>query len=104
MRVRGLLLWASWPNRSIADRVSLQVTSISGSNDRLATPAKIDAAKPKLPPDTRYVVIAGGNHSLFGDYGPQSGDGTPTITRDQAQTQIRIASLDLLRRVETAAP
>ena len=103
-RVRGLLLWASWPNRSIADKTSLQVTSISGSNDGLATPAKIDAAKPKLPPDTRYVVIDGANHSFFGDYGLQSGDGTPTITRDQAQTQIRAASLDLLQRVEAAAP
>jgi len=103
-RVRGLLLWASYPNSSIADRTQLQVTSISGSNDALATPAKIDAAKSKLPPDTRYVVIHGGIHSFFGDYGLQSGDGTPSITRDEAQAQIRAASLDLLRRVEDASP
>ena len=103
-RVRGLLLWASYPNSSIADRTQLQVTSISGSKDALATPAKIDAAKSKLPPDTRYVVIDGGIHSFFGDYGLQSGDGTPSITRDEAQAQIRAASLDLLRRVEDASP
>ena len=70
----------------------------------MATPAKIDAAKSKLPPDTRYVVIDGGIHSFFGDYGLQSGDGTPSITRDEAQAQIRAASLDLLRRVEDASP
>ncbi len=103
-RVRGLLLWASYPNRSIADRRSLMVTSISGSKDGLATPAKIDAAKSKLPADTRYVVIDGGIHSFFGDYGLQSGDGTPSISRQQAQTQIRSASLDLLQRVERAPP
>ena len=101
-RVRGLLLWASYPNASIADRTSLQVTSISGSKDGLATPAKIDAAKSKLPPDTRYVVIDGGIHSFFGDYGLQKGDGTPSITRDEAQAEIRAASLELLRRVEDA--
>ena len=102
-RVRGLLLWASYPNGSIADQTSLQVTSISGSNDGLATPAKIDAAKPRLPPDTRYVVIDGAIHSFFGDYGVQSGDGTPSITRERAQTRIRAATLDLLRRVDATA-
>jgi hypothetical protein len=104
VRVRGLLLWASYPNRSIADRAGLQVTSISGSDDALATPAKIDAAKPRLPPDTRYVVIDGGIHSFFGDYGLQSGDGTPSITRDGAQMKIQVASIDLLQRVETGSP
>jgi len=57
-----------------------------------------------LPPDTRYVVIDGGIHSFFGDYGLQSGDGTPSITRDEAQAQIHAASLDLLRRVEDTSP
>jgi len=103
-RVHGLLLWASYPNRSIADQTSLQVTSISGSQDGLATPAKVDEAKPRLPPDTRYVVIDGGIHSFFGDYGLQSGDGTPSITKEQAQVRIQAASLDLLHRVEAGSP
>ena len=101
-RVHGLLLWASYPNSSIADRTSLQVTSISGSNDRLATPAKIDDSKDKLPPTTHYVVILGGTHAFFGDYGEQSGDGTPSISREEAQRQIQEASLALLQRVEAA--
>jgi dienelactone hydrolase len=101
-RVRGLLLWASYPSSTLADRTSLQVTSISGSNDGLATPAKIDAAKAKLPPDTRYVVIEGGIHSFFGDYGLQSGDGTPSVSRHTAQQQIQAATLDLMHRVAKA--
>ncbi len=101
-RVHGLLLWASYPSTSLADRTTLAVTSISGSNDGLATPAKVDAAKVKLPPDTQYVVVQGGTHSFFGDYGEQSGDGVASIAREDAQRQIQAASLDLLERVDTA--
>jgi len=32
-------------------------------------------------------------HAYFGDYGPQPGDGTPTITHDAARTQISAASV-----------
>ena len=101
-RVRGLLLWASYPSSSIADRTALQVTSISGSNDGLATVAKVDDAKRLLPPDTEYVVIPGGTHAFFGDYGEQSGDGTAAVSRDVAQRQIQDASLALLQRVDAA--
>jgi hypothetical protein len=98
--VVGLLLWASYPSASLADDHSLLVTSVSASNDGLATPAKIEAAKPLLPPDTRYVVVEGAVHSDFGDYGTQRGDGTPTITKAEAQGQIEAASLELLRRAQ----
>lgn len=100
--VRGLLLWASYPSSSIADRTSLLATSIFASNDALATPAKIEASADLLPPDTTFVEIVGGVHAFFGDYGPQSGDGEPTISRDDAQEQIRSASLELLTRVDHA--
>lgn len=76
--VAGLLLWASFPASSIA-AAPLTVTSISGGNDGLSTPAKIDAAKPLLPPTTRYVVIPGAVHADFGDYGEQPNDGQPAI-------------------------
>lgn len=32
-----------------------------------------------LPADTTEVMIEGGCHAGFGAYGPQSGDGTPSI-------------------------
>lgn len=98
--VAGLLLWASFPASSIAGATALQVTSISGTQDGLSTPAKIDAARPLLPPATEYVVIEGANHADFGDYGPQSGDGVATIERAEAQAQIEQASLALLDRVD----
>jgi hypothetical protein len=42
------------------------------------------------------VVLAGGIHAFFGDYGEQPGDGNPTITRADAQEQIRKATIALL--------
>jgi pimeloyl-ACP methyl ester carboxylesterase len=99
-RIAGLLLWASFPNGSIASREGIDVTSVSGSEDGLATPAKIEASAENLPPDTEFVVVEGATHAYFGDYGTQSGDGTATISRADAQDQIRAASLALLERID----
>ena len=94
--VTGLLLWASYPLGSLAGDTGLTVTSVSGTRDGLATPADIEASKASLPPSTTYVAIDGGIHAYFGDYGPQSGDGTPTTDRATAQAAIVAASTDLL--------
>ncbi|NYE02105.1 pimeloyl-ACP methyl ester carboxylesterase [Kineosphaera limosa] len=94
-RIHGLALWASYPDG--ATTVPQQpVASIYGTRDGLATPADIEASRPLLPADARFVPIDGGIHAYFGDYGPQSGDGTPTIDRATAQAQIIAAMRDLL--------
>ena len=93
--VTGLLLYASYPASELA-RNDLITTSVSGSADGLATPGDIAEAKPKLPEATRYVVVEGGVHAFFGDYGDQPGDGTPTISREEAQAQIQQATIQLL--------
>ena len=101
-RIRGLLLWGSFPNSSISDRTELVAMSIYGSEDGLTTPAKIDETRDRLPPDTTFVEIVGGNHAFFGDYGSQGGDGVATISREEAQRQIRAASLELVEKVAAA--
>jgi hypothetical protein len=93
--VTGLLLYASYPASELA-RNDLIATSVSGSADGLATPGDIAEAKPKLPEATRYVVVEGGIHAFFGDYGDQPGDGTPGISREDAQAQIQQATVALL--------
>jgi hypothetical protein len=98
--VDGLLLWASYPNASIAAVAGLAVTSVSAGNDGLATPAKIESSRSRLPPTTRFVVVEGAVHSDFGDYGTQRGDGVATIPRPEAQRQIEAATVSLLRRVD----
>jgi hypothetical protein len=90
--VVGLLLFASYPATNIAG-VNVSVLSISGSNDGLSTPAKIAAAKPTLPATTRYLVVKGGVHAFFGDYGLQEGDGKPAISRNRARAEIATGSI-----------
>lgn len=102
--VSGLLLWAAYPIPDLSAQTSLQVESISGSNDLLATAADIAASRAKLPPDAQFTVIDGGIHAYFADYGVQSGDGTPAVDRDTAAAQIVAATTAFLQRVATAAP
>ena len=85
--VVGLVLFGSYCANDISDS-DLQVLSISGSEDGLSTPEKIDSAAHLLPEDAVFVEIDGANHAGFGDYGPQPGDGTATI--DSAQIQAAI--------------
>jgi predicted alpha/beta-hydrolase family hydrolase len=99
----GLLLWASYPSGSMASRTGLDIVSVSGTHDGLATPADIDASKKDLPADTHFVAVEGGIHAYFGDYGAQSGDGTATISRADAQQQIIAATLAQLQRIDTGA-
>jgi Alpha/beta hydrolase family len=96
----GLVLWAAYPAKSNDLSTSdLKSMSISGSQDGLSTPAKIQDSLSLLPPDTQGVVIQGGNHGQFGWYGLQSGDNEATITRSEQQEQIIQATLALLESV-----
>ena len=101
--VRGLLLYASYPNGDLSDSLTADVLSISGSNDGLATPSDIEDSEAKLPSDSEFLVIKGGVHAFFGDYGPQGGDGTPDISHDDARTQISDASVAFAEQVEADA-
>jgi hypothetical protein len=99
--VRGLVLWAAYPAGS--DDLSgyqLAASSIYGTSDGLATPDKIDASRPLLPPDTQWIAIEGGNHAQFGWYGPQAGDNEATISREEQQAEIIAATLQLLLQLD----
>jgi hypothetical protein len=37
-------------------------------------------------------VVDGAVHAYFADYGPQPGDGVPTISHDEARSQISAVS------------
>ncbi|SDX01419.1 Alpha/beta hydrolase family protein [Arthrobacter sp. cf158] len=100
LEVSGLLLYASYPLDSLRERAGLQVLSISGTEDGLSTPAKIDASKELLPADATFFAVQGGNHAFFGSYGPQPGDHEPTVTRQAAQAQISTATVEFLRQVQ----
>ncbi len=100
--VSGLLLYASFPNDDMSGDVGLQVASIFGSNDGLATPADIERSKALLPPDTVFTEIDGGVHAFFADYGAQPGDGEPGVDRATATAQISAASIAFMDRLSAA--
>lgn len=97
-KVRALIFWAAYCDKSfdLSTRTDVQVTSISGSLDGLATPAKVESTKVYAPASTKYVVIDGGDHAQFGDYGPQSGDNPATISPQAAREQIVTATIAAL--------
>ncbi|WP_084127063.1 alpha/beta hydrolase [Demequina sp. NBRC 110054] len=91
----GLLFFASYPADDMSGFAGT-VLSISGSEDGLATPDKIEASAEDLPADTTFTVIEGGSHAQFGAYGLQPGDGTATISDDEAREQISDATVAFL--------
>lgn len=85
--VDGLALFASYCSADLS-ATGIPVLSLSGSEDGLSTPEKIDAASDLLPPNALFVEVPGASHSSFGAYGPQDGDGTPTISLEEMTGQI----------------
>jgi dienelactone hydrolase len=98
--VRGLILLASYPagSDSLAE-TRVPVLSMWAENDGLATAEDRAATSPRLPADTRYEVIVGGNHAGFGEYGPQDDDGPLEIAREEQHRQVRELIVDFLQRL-----
>ena len=97
--IAGLVLWASYPaSFSDLSHASLPVLSVVATADALTTPAKVEATRQLLPPDTRFVTIEGGDHWNFGNFAP--GPGTAKIPREQQQDEILLATGAFLRALE----
>jgi pimeloyl-ACP methyl ester carboxylesterase len=99
-KIEGLLLWAAYPaSGTDLSKRSLLVTTIHGTNDGLVSGTQIQDSLKLLPPNTVWVEITGGNHAQFGWYGNQPGDNVAEITREQQQSQIASATLQLLQQL-----
>ncbi len=88
-RFVGLILMAAYAAGS-ADLNSWvgPVLSLTASNDQILDWGKYEEGKTRLPAQTTYFDIEGGNHGGFGSYGPQKGDGEAEISRAIQQQQI----------------
>jgi pimeloyl-ACP methyl ester carboxylesterase len=102
--VDGLALWAAYPAAGNDLAKSEQdVVSIYGTRDGVATQEEIAASRSRLPPDTGWDTIEGGNHAQFGWYGPQAGDNAATISRREQQAQIVLGTSALLQQISGLA-
>ena len=88
----GLVLLASYSTGEISN---LNVLSIYGSEDQVMNKEKYDEYRKNIP-DVDEVVLEGGNHAGFGDYGHQKGDGVSTISNLK---QIQITSEYILKMI-----
>ena len=80
----GLIFLAGYPTKDL-HREGFSLLSVYGSHDMNV---KSMQKNPQYRPDDyQEVVIPGGNHANFGNYGKQRGDGKATISREEQQIE-----------------
>lgn len=80
----GLVLLAAYSTADLTDN-DIDVLCIRGSNDQVLNGQAYADNRSNLAYDAPELIISGGNHAQFGDYGAQSGDGKPTIAPEKQQ-------------------
>ncbi len=78
----GLILLSAYSTEELS-ACDLDVLSVYGSEDGVLNAEKYSESLANLPADFTEIVIPGGCHAYFGMYGPQKGDGTPTISSEE---------------------
>lgn len=78
----GLILLAAYSTQDLS-QMSLRVLSIYGSEDGVMNRDAYKKNWANLPADITEVILGGGCHAQFGSYGPQDGDGIPTISGEE---------------------
>lgn len=91
--IKGLILLASYPT----EKTNCKVLSIYSNQDGVLN---IDKYKEniKLVDDLNEIIIEGGNHAYFGNYGEQKGDKKATISRDNQQEITKIEILKFINQ------
>ena len=84
-RLSGLILLGAYP----VNDSPIPTLCIYGSED-------IQLDKTKLETVANVLKIDGGNHAQFGNYGPQEGDGTASISREVQQSSAAVAMLQFM--------
>lgn len=82
--IRGIILLGAYSPAKVSGETPALL--VYGSLDSVMNRDRYTEALSFLPDHTE-VVIEGGNHAGFGDYGAQAGDGQATITPDEQQLQ-----------------
>lgn len=87
-KVRGLILLGAYIYGDVDPGDAL---TVYGSEDRVMDRSKIDYTQ-------NIVVVAGGNHAQFGNYGKQAGDGEAGISSDEQQAAAVQAILGFMQQ------
>lgn len=86
--VAGIFFLASYAeSKGDLSQAEIPALSLTASNDRVLNKDSYEEGRAYLPKDARYKVIEGGNHSQFGSYGQQKGDGKATLSGAEQRRQ-----------------
>ena len=94
-KISSITFLASYTTESLKDYDG-PVLSIRASQDNILDQDKYLQYYENLPQSTHEIIIEGGNHSQFGNYGQQKKDGQATITDQEQKQQIQKAIQTLL--------
>lgn len=78
----GLILLAAYSTKDLT-QTPLRVLSVYGSEDGVMNRETYGKNWANLPSNTTEIILDGGCHAQFGSYGPQDGDGIPTISGEE---------------------
>ena len=92
--LRGVIMFAAYSTDELDD--NLKYLSIYGSCDEVMSRNSYEKYKSNWPKGAMELVIDGGNHSQFGNYGFQKGDGEARISREEQEDRTVEAILEFL--------
>ncbi len=97
-KVDTLVFLSSYSTEDLTD-TDINVLSIKCSNDTVLNEEGYNEALVKYNEESNHfkkVMIQGGNHAGYANYGEQKGDGENEISREVQQTEVRDAILKFL--------
>lgn len=95
-KLEGIIFLASYPSADLSG-TDLRALSIYGDQDGVLNMEAYEKAADKWPADFTEIIIPGGNHANFGNYGDQDGDGFSTITQEEQQAKTVEAIVEFVK-------
>jgi hypothetical protein len=94
-KIKALFLLGAYSDIDIS-KLSISAEAFVGTEDAILDANTFTADFKNLPKGTNINMIQGGNHSQYGDYGHQEGDGDATISKDEQHKAIVTEVLKLI--------
>lgn len=94
-KVNGIIFLASYSTKKIDENI--KILSIYGDRDNVLNKKSYNKEKSNWNSTFSEVVINGGNHSGFGNYGEQKGDNKALISKNSQQKETTEAIINFVK-------
>ncbi|MCR6662390.1 MAG: alpha/beta hydrolase [Luteimonas sp.] len=98
-----VLIGTSHPRDVDLSDAAFPVVQVLGDRDPIASIERANRNRRNLPADASRIVVEGGNHSRFGEYGFQPGDRFAAVSRERQREATLSALLSALASVQPAS-